>query len=176
MNKIGTVALTLGLAVTCAAQPSLNNEPSAQTPSKQFRLTFMLTYPEGHHAMQSLVLEVPVGRDQPGIAKMTLSSGSMGQVEGSVAESLQCSDVHETATGLAAEVTFTMDRITPDGIGHSGEPLHHQLTFERKVDLVPGKETRITEPMHRVPLRAGDPVLPDTVSGPPQISVLVVAL
>ncbi len=102
---------------------------------------------------------------------MNLTSGSTGQAEGSIAQSLECSDVRLSAAGLAATVAFNMDSISSEPLPGSNEPIRHHLTFERKIELELGKPTKITQEMHRIPLRKGDPLPPAEQPGPPQISV-----
>ena len=102
---------------------------------------------------------------------MSFNAGLAGQLEGSVAEKIQCTDVRESATGLAAKVTFAMDRVSKAPLPYSAEPLHHNLTFDRKIDLVLGKPTRITEEMQIKPLREGDEAIPSRLPAAPQITV-----
>ncbi len=72
---------------------------------------------------------------------MSFNAGLTGQLEGSVAEKIQCTEVRESAAGLAAKVTFAMDSVTMAPAPYSSEPLHHNLSFDRKIDLVLGKPT-----------------------------------
>lgn len=175
MIKIAAAFLALCSAGVCAAQPAATAASSAQTKPKHYRLTFVLTYPQGQQPSQSLALDIPVTQERPGMSDMSLTSGLTGQLEGSIAEKIQCSEVHESATGLAAKVTFAMDRVAKAPPPYSSEPLHHNLTFDRKVDLVLGKPTKITEEMHTAPLRKGDDAIPNAAA-PPQITVTAVEM
>ncbi len=158
------------------AQPSMALAQSAQSAPKHYRLTFVLSYPEGKQPSQSLVLDVPVSAERAGMSGMNLATGLTGQVEGSVQESLQCTEVKESATGLAAKVVFTRDRVTSDPLLSATEPIHHQLNLDRSVDLVLGKPTRITEEMKRRALGKTDPAVVSALPPAPQITVTAVAM
>jgi hypothetical protein len=69
-----------------------------------------------------------------------------------------------------------MDSVATDPAPHSTEPLHHNLTFNRDVDLVLGKPTWITEEMQIKPLRKGDEAIPSRLAVPPQITVTAVEM
>lgn len=178
MIKIAAALLALCPAGICAAQPAVTATPSA--PAKHYRLTFVLTYPQdqqnGQQPSQSFVLDIPVTRERPGTSEMSVNSGLTGQLEGSVAEKMQCTDVQESPTGLAAQVTFAMDSVTKAPLPYSSEPLHHNLSFDRKIDLVLGKPTQITEEMQIRPLRKGDEAIPGGLPAAPQITVTAVAM
>jgi hypothetical protein len=77
---------------------------------------------------------------------------------------------------LAAKVTFAMDSVTKAPPPYSFEPLHHNLAFDRKIDLVLGKPTQISEEMQVKPLRKGDETIPNRLPGPPQITVTAVEM
>jgi hypothetical protein len=171
MTRMATACFVLCAAGVCAAQT-----PAATPSIKHFRLTFVLTYPQGQQSAQSIVLDVPVAPDHPGTSGMTSAAGITGQVDGSVQQSLQCTDVHESETGLAAAVTFAMDSVAKDPPPYSAEPLHHNLSFDRKIDLVLGKPTRITGDMQIEPLRKGDEAIPNRLAAPPQITVTAVEM
>jgi hypothetical protein len=162
MVKMGIAILALATAGVSAAQ-------SAHTQPRHYRLTFVLTYPQGKQPSQTFTLDVPVSTDRMGMAQSSTTSILRGEPDTAVAENLQCTDVHESATGLAAKVAFSMDS-TEQPLPGSTEPLHHNLTFNRQVDIELGKPTRITEEMHMVPLRKGDSV-PATAPPAPQITV-----
>ena len=149
MIKLYAALLTLCTAPLCAAQSSV---AAAQTAPKHFRLTFVLSYPKGEQPSQSFVLDVPVTNGRMGMSGVNSAAGLTGQVEGSVQESLQCTDVQESATGLAARVSFDMDSVRKPMPG-STEPVHSHLAFNRQIDLVLGKPTLITQEMHRRALR-----------------------
>jgi hypothetical protein len=176
MIKIGAAVFALCVAGVWAAQPPTAVAQSAQSASKHYRLTFVLTYPEGTHAPQSLVLDVPVSSERAGMSGMSLATGLTGQVERSVQESLQCTDVKESETGLAAKVTFTMETVTSEPALSATEPIHHQLNFDRSVDLVLGKPTRITEEMQRRVLGKTDPTVANALPAAPQITVTAVEM
>lgn len=174
MTRMTAACFVLCAAGVCAAQtPAVT--PSTPVSIKHFRLTFVLTYPQGQPA-QSMVLDVPVAPDHPGMSGMTSAAGLTGQVDGSVQQSLQCTDVHQSETGLAAAVTFAMDSVTKAPPSYSAEPLHHNLSFDRKIDLVLGKPTRITGDMQIKPLRKGDEAIPSSLPAAPQITVTAVEL
>jgi hypothetical protein len=171
--KIAATFLMLCTAGACTAQPAAT---AAQTTPKHFRLTFVLTYPQGQQTPQSIVLDVPVTHDRPGMSGISSAAGLTGQIQGSVQQNLQCTDVHESATGLAAKVAFSMDSVAMDPAPNSNEPLHRNLTFDREVDLVLGKPTRITEEMQIKPLRKGDEAIPSRLPAAPQITVTAVEM
>jgi hypothetical protein len=84
-----------------------------------------------------------------------------------VQQTLRCTEVRLSPTGLAAKVAFSMDSVSSEPLPGSDEPLHSQLTFERQIDVVLAKPTRITQEMHALPLSKGDNKPP----APPQITV-----
>ena len=182
MNKIGVALFALCSAGICAAQPAVTTTQIPQTPTKHFRLTFVLTYAQKQaqkqvqQASQVFVLDVPVMPDHPGISGMNLASGSVGQLEGSVQQSLQCTDVRESATGLAANIYYTADSISNKRIPGLTEPVHNRAAFQQQVNLELGKPTQITGELHRVPLSKGDALPPDTPSSAPQITVTATEL
>jgi hypothetical protein len=174
MIKIAAAGfLALCAAGMCAAQPAVTATPSA--PTKHYRLTFVLTYPQGQPS-QSFVMDIPVTHERPGTSEMSVNSGLTGQLEGSVAQKMQCTDVQESPTGLAAQVNFAMDSVTKAPPPYSNEPLHHNLSFDRKVDLMLGTPTRITDEMQIKPLRQGDEAVPGRLPAAPQITVTAVAM
>jgi hypothetical protein len=172
--KIAAAFFALCTAGICTAQPTAT--PSSQPTPKHFRLTFVLTYPQGQQPSQSFVLDIPVTRERPGTSDLSFNAGLTGQLAGSVAEKIQCSEVQESATGLKAKVAFAMDSVTMAPPHYSSEPLHHNLTFDREIELVLGQQTKVTEEMHRVPLRKGDDVIPSAAPAPPQITVTAVEM
>jgi hypothetical protein len=181
VNKISIAVFALCAAGICAAQPAITATQTPQTSTKHFRLTFVLTYPQqdqkqAQQASQVFVLDVPVMPDHPGMSGMNLASGSVGQSEGSVQQSLQCSNVRESATGLAANVSFAMDSVPSKRIPGTTEPVHSRAAFQRQVDLELGKPMQITGELHRVPLRKGDPIPSDTPSSAPQITLTATEL
>jgi hypothetical protein len=176
MIKICAAVFALCAGGIWMAQPSMAVAQSAQSAPKHYRLTFVLTYPEGKQPSQSLVLDVPVSAERAGISGMNLATGLTGQVEGSVQESLQCTEVKESATGLAVKVAFTMDSVTTDPLLSATEPVHHQMNFDRSIDLILGKPTRITEEMQRRVLGKTDPAVANALPAAPQITVTAVAM
>jgi hypothetical protein len=122
------------------------------------------------------VLDVPVSAERAGMSGLTLATGLARQVEGSVQESIQCSDVRESATGLAAKVAFTINSVTSEPLISSTEPIHHQLNFERSIDIVVGKPTRISEEMQRRVLGKTDPSFANALPIAPQITVTAVEM
>ena len=170
--KVGTALLTLCMAGVCSAQLST---ATAQTQAKHYRLTFVLSYGQGQQPSQTFVLDVPVTQDRAGMAGTSTVSGLTGDPAGNAQESLECTEVRESATGLAANVAFSMDSVVAPLPG-SAEPRHRNLTFRRQVDLVLGTPTRITEEMHVIPLGKGDAA--DSAKLPPaaQITVTAVAI
>jgi hypothetical protein len=106
---------------------------------------------------------------------LNFAAGITEQAEGSIQQAIQCTDVHESPTGLAARISFTRDTIL-EPLPGSTEPRHRQLTFERQIDLVLGRSTRITEEMHERPVGAGDKSLPAPAPAAPQITVTATKL
>jgi hypothetical protein len=173
--KMSAAIFMLCTVGACAIHPARATAQSTQTTIKHFRLTFVLSYPQGQQPSQSFVLDVPVMRDRSGMSGMSMAAGSTGEVVGSVQENLQCTDVQESATGLAAKVAFTMDSVL-EPLPNSTEPLHRQLTFNRQIDVALGKETRITNEMHVMPLGKADKASPNAPPAAPQISVTAIEL
>jgi hypothetical protein len=164
--KLGALMLTLYAAAACTAQVPIATAQSS-TPARHFRLTFVLSYPQDQKPSQSFVLDVPVRPDRPGTANMSGAAGSTGEIDGIVKQTLRCSEVRLSPTGLTAKVAFSIDSVSSEPLPGSDEPLHNQLTFERQIDVVLAKPTRITEEMHSLPLSKGvkKPL------APPQITV-----
>jgi len=101
---------------------------------------------------------------------MILLSSPEGQAENAVEESLRCSNVRLTPTGVAVSVEFTADS-TSGSLAGSIEPVHHHLTFNRKFEVAFGKPTPITKPMHLISLHNGNQDEPRVIPASPQISV-----
>jgi len=173
--KTGVALLTLCAAGICAAQPSMAVAQSTPIQTKHYRLTFVLNYPKEQQPSQTFVLDVPVTHDRPGMAGSTTASGLTGDPESSVQENLQCTEVQESATGLAARIAFSMDSMAQPLPG-STEPLHRNLTFNRQVDVALGKPTRITDELHIIPLGKGDGANANTLPPAPQITVTAIEL
>lgn len=175
MVKTGIALLTLCVAGICGAQPPVAVAQSATHQTKHYRLTFVLNYPNGQQPSQTLVLDVPVTHDRPGMAKSATTSGLTGQPESSVQENLQCTEVQESATGLAVKVAFSMDSWAQPLPG-STESIVHNLTFNRQVDLALGKPTRITEQLHAMPVGKNGEAPANALPPEPQITVTAIEL
>jgi len=172
MIKLGTALLTLCMTGFCAAQlPAA----AAQTQAKHYRLTFVLSYGQGQQPSQTFVLDVPVTQDRAGVAGTSTVSGLTGDPAGNAQETLECTEVRESATGLAANVAFSTNSIVAPLPG-SREPQHRNLTFRRQVDLALGTPTRITEEMHVIPLGKDGAAYAAKLPAAPQIMVTAVAL
>jgi hypothetical protein len=169
--KLPAAALMVCTAGMCAAPHAIAQTQHQVTQLTRYRLTFTISDPQQHNAPQSFVLDVPVSPDHPGTSSLSVSTGLTGQEEGSVEQTLQCTDVHASATGLAAKVAFTMHTVLHP-LPNSNEPLHRQMNFDRSVDLSLGKPTRLTGDGHVKPLKPSDLSSP----APPQITVMVTKL
>lgn len=174
MIRIGTALITL-CAIGICAQSSMAVAQSAQTQPKHYRLTFVLSYTQGKQPSQTIVLDVPVTHGRSGMAATTVLSGLAGEPEGNLQESLQCTDVQESATGLAAKVVFSVDSMGQPLPG-SEEPRHHNLTFNRQIDVALGTPTRITEELHVIPLGKTGAAYANTLPPAPQITVTAVEM
>lgn len=170
MIKAGVISLTLGIAAICSAQTSTPRSPSMQPAQRHVRLTFVLTYPQGTQPSQTFALDVPVSGEAPGTASMILFSSPEGQPQNAVEESLRCSDVRFTPTGVAASVEFTTSSISGSLTG-STEPVHHRLMFNKKFEVAFGKATPITQPMRLISLHNGNQTDARIVPASPNISV-----
>ncbi|MFT4112338.1 hypothetical protein [Silvibacterium sp.] len=160
---IRAAVLAVLAASICTALPAQSQ--SAQAQPKHYRLTFVLSYPEGKQAPQIFTLDVPVSPEHGGMAQSSTASGLTEEPQTVVQQTLQCMEVRESAKGVAANVSFTMDSVTPAPTG-SSEPRHHNLTFQRQVDVALNQPTRITNEMHIRPLKPGDPVPKETAPAP----------
>ena len=175
MKTMFAVALSLYAAGACAAQSSAGTAPNGDAAPKHYRLTFILTYPQSQQPSQSFVLDVPVAVGRPGVSILSAAEGPDGQIAGSVQKLIRCTDVHASANGLAAKVDFVIGSASAPLPG-STEPVHHQMTFEKQIDVPLATPTRITNEMHMVSLRKGDPVPAATQPPAPQITVTAVEL
>ena len=178
MNRIGTgiaaALLALSATAACAAKPA--DAPVRPTKLRHFRLTFVLTYANNQQPAQSFALDVPVLPDRPGATSMHLAAGPTGQVEGSMQQNLECTDVHISAAGLAAKISFSIDRVPLEHLPGIDEPLPNQMTLERKVDLALGKPTVITEELQAKPLDNSADTIAHAQPAPPQITLTVVEM
>ena len=169
--RVAPLLLVLCTASACLAQAA----PATQTSPTRYRLTFLLSDPQGQQPSQSIVLDVPVMPGHMGNATMTQVSGVTDQEESRFQKRLSCTDVHTSATGLAVDVTYAEESVRapmPD----STEPIHRQLNFERKVDLVLGKPMQITQEMHVKQLKKGDAAIAPAAPPATQITVTAAAL
>jgi hypothetical protein len=171
MMSTRAAILALCAVGSCAAQTSTTATQPVQNAVKHFRLIFVLSYPETQQPSQSFALDIPVTKSRPGESIMGVAAGSSGQEEGRVRESLQCTNVHQSVTGLAAKVSFAMNSVSPEALPGSTEAVHHNLTFEQQIDVALGTPTLITRPMHRIPLKKGDEVYAKSLPEAPQITV-----
>lgn len=168
MIRAAAVCLTLLTSTIGAGQSIPSHTP------RHYRLTFLLTYPDGKQPSQSLVLDVPVLPGRAGMASLGTTATLADSDEEHVHEDLTCTNVRKSAKGIAAQVDFTMDRVLPP-LPNSSEPVHRQLNFVQKFDVALDTPTRITQEMHRKPLKPGDETLMKALpeAEAPQISVTV---
>lgn len=171
-SKNLAIAFILGTAVACVAQsPSTASENGA----KHYYLTIVLTGAQGEAASQSFSLDVPVAPGHSGTAKVSTASGMSGAPQTAVQYTLECSNVHASATGLAMDIAMTSDREAPAVAGLSARHQHGE--FQRKVDLVLGRATVVTNQMHVIPLGKTDPATAAATLPPaPQVTVTAVEL
>lgn len=175
MVKIAVALFALVVTAACAVQPSTALAQSPQSQLKHYRLTFVLSYPQGDSPSQTFILDVPVARDHAGMAGSTTTSSLIGRPESAIQENLECTDVQESNTGLSAKVAFSMESTAQPLPGSTG-PRHSNLTFNRQIDVELNKPTRITEEMHATPLRKGDEVYANALPPAPQITVTATVL
>jgi hypothetical protein len=170
MKKLGTLSALLFAAGIGSAQMK---PASATTTAKHYRLTFVLNYPNGK-GPQSYSVDVPVASGQPGVAIISMASGSTGNSQATAQQTIQCTDVHESPTGLAASVSIVMDGEPSAALPDSSEPVHHHLQFNQRFDVALDRPTRISEEMHYMKLNHGVatevPVPPSAAA--PQITVM----
>jgi hypothetical protein len=107
---------------------------------------------------------------------MHIVAGPTGQVEGSMRQNLECTDVHLTAAGVAAKISFSIDRVPLEHLPGIDEPLHNQMNLERKVDLSLGQPTVITEELQKKPLDKSGDAIANAQPAPPQITVIAVEM
>lgn len=172
MISIRAAVLVLCGVGACAAQTPKSISSTGTV--KHFRMTFVLSYPNTQQPSQIFVLDVPVAPVRPGVAIMNIGAGPTGQVEGSFVRTIQCTDVHESATGLAANVSFTEDSVPLEDLQGASESRHRRLDFERKIDVALAKPTRITGELqvHRL----GKGPVPQTLPPAPQITLTAVEM
>ena len=173
--RVAVALLALNALSACAAKPTAD-APASAAKLRHFRLTFVLTYANNQQPVQSFALDVPVLPDRPGATSMHLAAGPTGQVEGSMQQNLECTDVHISAAGLAAKISFSIDRVPLEHLPGIDEPLHNQMNLERKVDLALGKPTVITEELQAKPLDNSADTIAHAQPAPPQITLTVVEM
>ncbi len=139
-NVLGII-LTLSAAGVYAAQSPQPNAIAA----KHYRLTILLSNPQNQASSQRFVFDVPVAPDHPGQAEMNLTSGPIGQAGISPKQTFKCTEVHASQTGLAANVSYTMDSVSPEPVPGSKEHLVSHFIFEKQVDLPLGSAIEITD-------------------------------
>ena len=183
MNRIGiriAIALLALNALTVWAAKPAADVPAGTAKLRHFRLTFVLTYANNQQPSQSFALDVPVLPDHPGATSMQIAAGPTGQVEGSMRQNLECTDVHISAAGLAAKISFSIDRVPLEHLPGIDEPLHNQMNLERKVDLTLGKPTVISEEtpknMQAKPLNQSGDAIANAQPAPPQITLTAVEM
>ncbi len=173
MNRVVAATLVLCTTAFCGAQ-----SPSTSTVGKHYRLTVVLANPQNKAATQSFVFDVPVSADYSGQAEMNLSSGPADQAETAVRQTLRCTGIHVSQTGLAAKVSYTMDSVSPEPMTGSTEHLISHFVFERQVDLPLAVATEVTDTKSLKPLQSlGDAqVKPVPRPAPLQITVTATEL
>ncbi len=168
MKTLLGIILTLLAAGACAAQSPQSNTILA----KQYRLTVVLSNLENQDLIQRFVFDVPVTPDYPGEAAMNLTSGLTGPAEIGSKQSLKCTDVHASPTGLATKFSYTMDSVSPESVPGSTEHLVSHFVFEKQVDLPLASPTEITDVKALKPLDEGHTPRP----APLQITVTATEL
>ncbi len=140
MKSILAIILTLSSAAACAAQSPQSNS----IPAKHYRLTVVLANPQNQESTQRFVFDVPVTPDHPGQAEMNLTSGRTGQAEIGPRQTLRCTDVHASPAGLAANISYTIDSVSPEPLPGSTEHMVSHFVFEKEIDLPLASPTEIT--------------------------------
>jgi hypothetical protein len=172
VTRTHATILTLCAAVLLPAQPS---NVAAQSAAKHFQLTFVISYPQHAQPSQTFVLDVPVADGRTGTAGSSTRSGLTGDPSSIVQENLECSEVRQSPQGLSAKVAFSMNSITKPA-NASAEPRMRNFTFNRDIDVVFGKSSRITEEPHINPLGNGDDSTTQSLPPAPQITVTAVEI
>ena len=149
MHRHSAAMLILLATAVCLAQETM--VASHPATSRHFRLTFVLTAPQSHQPPQSFQLDVPVRAGATGMADLNTTTGLTGQVEGSIQQSLECTNVHPSANGLSANVSFSAETVLEPMAG-SNEPIHRKFMFKKQIDVALEKSTEITDESHLVPL------------------------
>jgi hypothetical protein len=168
LNGILGMILVLSAAGVCGAQGTQSNGVAA----KHYRLTVVLSNPQNQESSQRFVLDVPVMPDRPGQAEMNLTTGATGHAETGPKQTLRCTDVHASETGLAANVSYTVDSVSPEPIAGSTEHLISHFVFEKQIDLPLASPTEITDVKALKPIDGSQTPRP----APLQITVTATAL
>lgn len=151
------IALTLLAVITtgfAALQPVTLLGQSASPSIKHYRLTFALSDPQTTHALQTFTVEVPVSSDHRGMAEAVQTSMLAGDPDSTIKANLKFSEVHISEKGLAGDIALRVDSIRAPLPG-STEQIHHNLTFNRQIDIELNKPTRITEEPRILSLKNG---------------------
>ncbi len=176
LKTLATVTLCCG--AICAAQSTPSAAPQTAATARYFRLSFLLTYPDAHSEAQpesqTLTVDVPVADGHPGVAAMSTLTGEAGTSQNSRAQTLKCTDVHRTLTGLAVQITFLADSVTLST--GAAEPRQGDLTFSRQVDVALRTPTTITNRLKLTYLKPGDEKLGTHPASAPQITLTVTEL
>lgn len=173
MFRYPALILALATSTVGLAQSPAQASGSATT---HYRLMFVIDSGQGEAGKQSFMLDVPAVPGKMGAASVSLLSGSKGDPQSVVQQTVECTDVHPTATGLALHVAMQSDREAP-AIPGLVSARHSHGEFQRTVDLEIGKPTVVTQEMHYRVLGNTDPALAAKLRQPsPTITVTAEAL
>ena len=160
------VIVVLALAIS-----SMGLAQSSEAGMKHYRLTFVVKTGHGEAGKQSFMLDVPVAPEKMGAARASITSASEGDAQSLVQELLECSNIHESATGLALHIALQSDREAP-AIPGVISTRHQHGEFQRNVDLKLGEPTVVTQEMTPMVLGSTDPSLAEKLKQPtPTITV-----
>ena len=153
-----------------AQAPGINPEV------KHYRLTVVVSLGQVSPVEQSFTLDVPVGPKGNGAAKISLVSGDTNDASSVVQQTLECSDVHVSATGLHINMAMQSDREAP-AIPGVVSSRHQHGDFNRQLDIALGTPTVVTSEMVLTPLGDTDPALAAKLAPPaPKITITAVAI
>ena len=159
---------------------SLTSLATAQTPvataeAKHYRLNVVVSLVRDSTTDQSFTLDVPVGPKGNGAAKISLISGDSSDASSLVQQTLECSDVHASATGLHINMAMQSDREAAaiPGIVSSR---HQHGDFQRQLDIALGTPTVVTNEMVLTPLGDTDPALAAKLAPRLKITITAVAI
>jgi len=170
MKRILSATLVLCAAGLCGAQ-----SPSTSTVAKHYRLAVVLANPQNAAATQSFVFDVPVSAGHSGQAEMNLTSGPADQAETAVRQTLKCTGVHASQSGVAAKVSYTMESVSPEPMPGSSEHLVSHFVFEKEVDLPLAVATEITDTKSLKPLQPLGDVHGEPTPRPAPLQITVTA-